>query len=164
MGLEKGDCLADLGCGPGDYSIYASPIVGRNGRIYSLDRNEFMIGSLKEETVRMGLENVIPMVSDITERIPLEDGLVDICLLSTVLHIPDVTERACFLGCEIGRILRPGGRLVVIEVCVREGGGFGIPRHLRISPEETESLMALSGFHATRRIDFEESYMFHFEL
>ncbi|NLE05482.1 MAG: class I SAM-dependent methyltransferase, partial [Crenarchaeota archaeon] len=39
INLKPGETFLDLGCGNGDYSIYASKIVETSGTIYAIDKN-----------------------------------------------------------------------------------------------------------------------------
>ncbi|MCF4152307.1 class I SAM-dependent methyltransferase [Dethiosulfovibrio sp. F2B] len=163
LGLKEGDFFLDLGCGFGDYSIRASSIVGSSGRVLALDRDEAAIDDLNVRIGRKGLFNVTTRTGDITRAIPLEDDCVDLSLLSTVLHIPEVVDRVSELGAEIRRVLRPGGLLAVIEV-YGEGELFGPPTGVRISPDEAERLLSPCGFRALDLFDFGRSYLLRFEM
>ena len=44
--LERGDRFLDLGCGPGDYAVHASSIVGDSGLVYALDKRENMVAGI----------------------------------------------------------------------------------------------------------------------
>ncbi len=46
LALKQGDCFLDLGCGPGDYSLEASVIVGDTGTVYALDSSNRMVETL----------------------------------------------------------------------------------------------------------------------
>ncbi|MBN1546188.1 MAG: methyltransferase domain-containing protein, partial [Syntrophaceae bacterium] len=144
LALKEGDCFLDLGCGPGDYSIEASRFVGNTGVVYALDRSELLINNLKRRVAEEGVVNLVARVADATRLLPIEDRCVDICLVSTVLHIPDVTRNTKALCNEICRVLKPDGRLAVIE-CHKEDMSFGPPQHMRLSPEDSEGLITRYG-------------------
>ena len=40
IGAKKGQFVLDFGCGVGHYTIPASKTVGRNGKVYALDKNK----------------------------------------------------------------------------------------------------------------------------
>lgn len=161
LGLNKGDTFLDAGCGPGDYSFHVSRIVGESGVVYALDRNERLINELREKADSQGLGNIRSFVADVTEWLPVGDDSISVCLLSTVLHIPDVARRVKGLGGEIRRVLKPGGRLAIIE-CHKGNTPFGPPEHMRLSPEEVKDLMAECGFAVLSQADFGYSYMIQF--
>ncbi len=163
LSLKPGDHFLDLGCGPGEYSIYAAGLVGDSGVVYALEKWAYMIDGLKEEADDRGIGNIKPMTADITEPLPIHDQSMDVCLLSTVLHIfrlPDI-EKPLFP--EIRRILKPGGRVAVIE-CKREDQPFGPPKHMRLSPEMVERAVSKYGFTKLGLKDLGYNYMIQFKV
>jgi ubiquinone/menaquinone biosynthesis C-methylase UbiE len=161
--LKEGDCFLDMGCGPGEYAIRASKIVGLSGVIYALDRSEMLIADLKRRVSEKGITNIIAMVADITGPLPVKEGCVDVCLVATVFHIPDITQSANVLGDGIRRVLKPDGRLAIIE-CHKENLSFGPPQHMRLSPEEVEALLSPCNFRKERVIDLGYNYMIQFSV
>ena len=135
--LRSGDCLLDLGCGPGDYSLQASTLIGDSGLVYALDRRQEAMLRIKEKIMARGCSNILPMEADIRQPLPIADGCVDVCLLFTVLHIPQVRNAGPTLFTEIRRVLKHGGRLAIIE-CKKEEQDFGPPIHMRLSPQEID--------------------------
>lgn len=159
--LKSGDCFLDLGCGPGDYSIAVSSIVGDSGLVYALDKSATMVACLAAKAAAEGLGNVRAMVSDITETIPVEDDSIDICLLATVFHVPEVAQSAAKLFNEIRRVLKPFGILAIIE-CKKERSSFGPPLHVRWSPKEIEDVLPDEQFQKTRLTDLGNTYLVEF--
>lgn len=162
LGLKKGDVFLDLGCGPGDYSIHATSIVGPTGFVYSLDKWEEMINNLKHDAASQGLENIEAMSADITEALAIKDNSIDVCLISTVLHIPGVTDHLEDICSEIIRVLVPHGRLAVIE-CKKEDTPTGPPLHLRLSPNVVEAEFSQYGFKKIGLLDLGYNYMIQFQ-
>ena len=160
--LKEGECFLDLGCGAGDYAVYAANIVGESGRIYALDRWEPTIDGLTKEADLQGLKNVTAMRADITDVFPLEDRCVDVCFLATVLHTfhPLQDERSLFS--EISRVVKPAGQVAIIE-CHKERRGFGPPEHMRLSPEELEDILKPYGFEAIGTLDLGNNYLSRFQ-
>lgn len=161
--LKEGDVFLDLGCGPGDYTMHASRFVGESGAVCALDRLESNIAELTQTAIEEGLGNITATVSDITGPLPIDDECVDVCLLATVLHIPDVTRSAEKLCDEIRRVLKPDGRLVVID-CHKKDLRFGPPEHMRLSAGEAIDLMEKCGFKFLRRADLGYNYMIQFTV
>ena len=163
IGLKSGDSFLDMGCGPGDYAIYAAEIVGNCGAVYAIDRWGEMVSSLIEKADSHGFENIFGIVSDITAILPIADHCIDICFISTVLHTQDVNKAMKPLLDEIRRVLKPDGRLVIIE-CKKEDMPFGPPKQVRLSPEEIEDLTTPCGFEKTGFTDLKYNYMIQFRL
>ena len=92
LNLRKGDSFLDLGCGPGDYAIRASGIVGNIGAVYALDKRQYLVAGLIERAGSQGIENLKAMVCDITGPLSIDTGCIDVCLLSTVLHIFNLSK------------------------------------------------------------------------
>jgi len=72
-------------------------------------------------------------------RLPVPDSSVDVATAAYVLHVLEPDERARGLA-ELGRVLRPGGRLVCVTPWVaRRGlgraGAFALDAVARIAPE-----------------------------
>ncbi|HOO54488.1 MAG TPA: methyltransferase domain-containing protein [Methanothrix sp.] len=161
LALKEGDSFLDMGCGPGDYAIRASEIVGDSGAVYALDRWQDVIDELAEKARSRGLKNISAIASDITERLPLKDESIDLCLISTVLHSLDLVDVGEALFGEIRRVLKPGGRVAIIE-CKKEEQPFGPPLSMRLSPEELESSIARYGFEWAELVDLGYNYMIIF--
>jgi len=163
IGLRSGDAFLDLGCGVGDYAVYAARIVGDSGAVYAVDRLEEAVCSLMETADSQQLENIIGIVSDIAASLPLRDHCIDVCFISTVLHTLDMDKAMKPLLGGIRRVLKPTGRLTVIE-CKKEDMPFGPPKHMRLSLEELEASITPHGFSRTAGTDLGYNYMIQFEL
>jgi len=159
--LKEGDSFLDIGCGTGDYSVYASRIVRDSGVVYALDIQKELINNLRKKADVKGLKNIKAMVSDIASPLPIEDNSIDVCFISTVLHSVDLNEHGKRLFSEIRRVLKPNGRLVIIE-CKKEDLSRGPPLHMRISSEELENLVTKHSFEKINLIDLGFNYMVQF--
>ena len=163
LSLKPGDHFLDLGCGPGEYSIYAAGLVGDSGVVYALEKWAYMIDGLKEAADDRGIGNIKPITADITEPLPVNDHSVDVCLLSTVLHIFRLSDIEKTLFPEIRRILKPGGRVAIIE-CKREDQPFGPPKHMRLSPEMVEAAITKYEFAKLGLKDLGYNYMIQYKV
>ena len=161
LNLKKGDSFLDLGCGPGDYAIRASGIVGNMGAVYALDKRQYLVASLMEKAGSQGLENIKAMVCDITGPLSVDAGCIDVCLLSTVLHIFNLAKIEKTLFNEIRRVLKPDGRVAIIE-CKKEEQPFGPPKHMRLSPSDIKDSIEKYGFKKSKLLDLGYNYMIQF--
>jgi ubiquinone/menaquinone biosynthesis C-methylase UbiE len=149
-GLSSGMTIADIGCGPGFFTLSAAEIVGADGKVYAIDTEELMLEELKKRNTP---GNVTIVQSD-EHHIPLEDYSCDFALLAFVLH--EAKEKGTFLN-EAKRLLRVEGRLLLIdwEKKVEERGP---PFEERVGMEEAASLVEASGFIIEERGNLTSSY------
>lgn len=161
MGIKNGFSVLDLGCGPGDYSIEAAKIVGLSGVVYAMDKNSDLVEDVAARADGENLSNIKTIVGDITERLPFEDGSIDVCMAITVLHIPAISKKMSSLFREIGRVLKLGGDLITIDV-KKEDPSFGPPMNMRLSPEDIEMSMYGSCLQKVGLEDLGYNYMLRF--
>lgn len=132
--------LLDLGAGRGDYTVVLADIVGPGGHVYAVDAWEEGLAGIRQRASEKGLSNISALAADANESIPLDDGTIDICLMACVLH--DMLREGSgetVLG-EAARVLKPGGRLAVLEFKKIESPGP--PLHIRLAREDVENLLA----------------------
>lgn len=163
LALKTGDVFLDLGCGPGDYAIYASLIVGESGMVYAIDKWERMVTGICTEAAMMGYANVCSLLADICAPLPLGDKSVDVCLLATVMHTLNMARDGGTVFDEVRRVLKPDGRLAIIN-CKKEAQPFGPPIEKRFSLRETEDIVSPCGFHTLEQVDLGYNYLVLFRI
>jgi ArsR family transcriptional regulator len=105
-----GKDVADLGAGEGALAL----LLARFARsVTAVDHSPRMLRALRERARAAGCEAVIRPVEGDVEALPLEDGSVDAAFLSQALHHAARPARAV---AEAARVLRSGGRLVVLDL------------------------------------------------
>ena len=101
--------VADLGCGDGYLTIEAARWARR---VVAVDRSEEVLKRARALARRRRVANIIWKKGEL-ERLPLKDASADVALLSQALHHAADPARALT---EASRILRPGGRLLVLDL------------------------------------------------
>lgn len=162
LAIRPGYRFLDLGCGAGEYSLRASRDVGESGAVYALDRWEEVACKITETVKAQGIQNIQVITSDILHPLPLDGDSIDVCMMATVLHIPTITRGAERLFQEIHRVLKCDGRLAVINI-KKEEMTFGPPLEMRLSPDDTASLIVPHGFKEIGMVDLGYNYMVMFK-
>ena len=107
--VAPGDRVLDACCGTGDLALAAH---AEGGRVTGLDFSQRMLERARRKTAE------IEWVQGDLLALPFEDGSFDACTVGFGLRNVDDLDRA--LG-ELHRVLRPGGRLAVLEIVRPKG-------------------------------------------
>ena len=107
--VSEGQTVADLGCGPGYYTLALAERVGPGGRVYAVDSDEKAIGALERKADKRGCHNIEVHAASAHDLSFIEDESVDFILANGLLcsMAPQQHESAVN---EIRRILKPGGQ------------------------------------------------------
>jgi ArsR family transcriptional regulator len=130
--------VVDIGCGEGYLTI---EVARWARRVLAIDRSASVLARAKALAARRRASNITFKRGDL-ERLPLDDATVDVAVLSQALHHAADPARA---AAEAVRVLRPGGRLLVLdlraheEAWVREKLG---DRHLGFTEDQLQELLA----------------------
>jgi SAM-dependent methyltransferase len=137
--LPREWAVADLGCGTGHAAAALAPHVAR---VVGVDQSAAMLKAARKRTAGMGN---VELRSGRLEALPLDDGSCDGALL--LLALTYVGEPAMAVS-EMARILRPGGRAVVVDLLRHDRDdfrrrmgqeGFGF------EPEELKTMLEAAG-------------------
>ncbi|HTS01260.1 MAG TPA: methyltransferase domain-containing protein, partial [Thermoanaerobaculia bacterium] len=128
--VPRGLSVADVGCGTGLLTLGLAAVAGR---VHAVDSSERMVRLAREKVRRAGLGNVTVRKAS-AEDLPFADATLDgVFAFHLLRHLPRPAEALA----EFGRVVKPGGRVVLVELephghrALREATGsvhLGLPR------------------------------------
>jgi ubiquinone/menaquinone biosynthesis C-methylase UbiE len=110
--LEPGEAVLDVGCGTGTLALLAQERVGPTGRVAGIDPGPRQIARARAKAAHRHLS--LDFQVGVIEGLPFPDRSFDVVFSTLMMHhLPDDLKR---LGlAEIARVLKPGGRVVIID-------------------------------------------------
>ena len=108
--VRPGMKVLDIAGGTGDLARAFAKAVGDSGRVVLTDINEAMLRVGRDRLLDEGV--VMPTLACDAEHMPFADGGFD--LASVAFGLRNMTQKEAALS-EMARVLRPGGRLLVLE-------------------------------------------------
>lgn len=128
--ISKGT-IVDLGCGGGHLALTLERRVGRPAHYVGVDLLDDRIADARER-VPWGEFHVAS-----GDRLPFSDASVDALVAATLFSsIPDAWFR-CEIAREIGRVLRPNGRIIVYDL------RYPSPRNAAVLPIRRKELQGM---------------------
>jgi len=111
-GAKRGDTILDLAGGTGDLAAKFCRIVGSTGKVTLSDINESMLENGRARLTNKGIAGNIEYVQADAQELPFADNHYDIVTMAFGLR--NVTDKDKALRA-IFRVLKPGGKLMVLE-------------------------------------------------
>ena len=132
--------VLDLGTGTGSVAAELAPVVAK---VIAVDREQAMLDAAAARLAGVGNVELLRASLD---DLPLDDASVDAALASLVLHHqPEVGP----VLREARRVVRPGGRLVVLDMIDHDRDEYRVAmghRHLGFAPDALAAAMVAAGF------------------
>jgi ubiquinone/menaquinone biosynthesis C-methylase UbiE len=156
LGLRSGDTLADVGSGPGFFTLPAAQIVGPEGLVYAADIQGEMLTAVRSRAAQEGLTNV-KLVKTSENSVPIPPESCDMVLLAFTLN--ELDQHASFLH-RLARLIKPSGKLVILDWEKHEQPE-GPPLQDRVDPEALRADATAAGLEVEKQESLNEhQYLF----
>jgi len=109
---RKGHVILDLAGGTGDLTARMSPLVGAEGQVILCDINQSMLSQGRDRLLDAGIMDNVCFVQADAEKLPFPDNYINAITIAFGLRNFTRKEEAMK---SMLRILKPGGRLVILE-------------------------------------------------
>jgi ubiquinone/menaquinone biosynthesis C-methylase UbiE len=143
--LNSGETVLDIGCGTGTLALTAGRQIG-SGEVHGVDASPEMIAAARAKALRDRLD--VHFETATAQALPFADGRFDLVTSTLMLHhLTRPIRQACLS--EVLRVLKPGGRALVVDFATssQTQGGFlrQLHHHGRVRPEQIAALLSDAG-------------------
>jgi len=147
LGIAPGSTILDLGCGNGFFTFPAAVAMGE-GMVIAADMSEPMLNLLRRRNTPDNVQ--ILQVAEV--KMEIENDTVDAAVLLAIYHeFKDPLENLA----EIQRILKPGGKLLILDWDPDSQKERGPGRDHRVHKTEAMADLTSAGF----TVDSHEDYV-----
>ena len=109
--VKEGNTAVDIGCGIGYFTIPLARMVGATGKVIAVDLQDRMLIGMEKRAMKNGLKDRIILHKCTPQSLGIKDPVDFILAFYMVHEVPDQAH----LFSEIALILKPGGKLLVVE-------------------------------------------------
>ncbi|WP_460231176.1 bifunctional demethylmenaquinone methyltransferase/2-methoxy-6-polyprenyl-1,4-benzoquinol methylase UbiE [Aurantivibrio plasticivorans] len=119
---RPGQTILDIAGGTGDLTMKFSSIVGKEGQVVLADINDSMLKVGRDKLIDKGYVDNINYLQTDAQFLPFPDNTFD--CITIAFGLRNVTDKDTALASML-RILKPGGRLLVLEFSKPSNPGLG---------------------------------------
>jgi len=156
--ILTGQHIADIGSGGGYFSFRFAKLVGKEGKVYSIDTNKDLLEFISNNANQQEQGNIKTILAT-EENIPLPEGKIDLIFMRNVYH--HITNRVEYVK-KLKKILKSDGKVAIIEYKKR-GRLFGShrPSDHYVIPEVIIKEMETAGYQVEEKHFFlpEQSFI-----
>src|SRR3989344_8811260 len=148
LGLREGMKVGDFGAGSGPYPRAVAAVVSHGGKVYAIDVQEDVLKHLTLNSHEHHRSIINTVWGDIEKPggTHLREHSLDAVILANTFF--QIENRFGLLG-EIKRVLKSGGKLLVVDWAGSYGGMGPTPEKV-ISEHDTETFFINGGFHKVK--------------
>lgn len=139
LGIKPGDAVADIGAGPGFFSLRAARHVGPAGKVFAVDVQPEMIAGLRRMARKSGLKNIVPILGS-PDNPKLSANSVNEVLLILAYH--EFSHPAQMMH-HIYTAMKPDARMLIVEYKAEDPNSRVSPLHKMTA---ADILREISGF------------------
>ena len=141
--LQTTDTVADFGAGSG-FVARAAALFVPSGQVFAIEINRDIVARLTRDIAENNIKNIHPLWGDIEVAggSQLKESSANFLILSNILFQLD-DKNGCIA--EAVRVLKPGGRLLVVDWTESFGGMGPAPHHV-FTQDLAEALLVRAGF------------------
>lgn len=151
VGLKRGMSVADVGSGTGVFTRLFARAVRPGGRVFAVDISKPLLDHVMQTAKQEHLDNVIGILDTVDDTL-LPAASVDLVYICDTYHHFEHPQKVL---ASIGKALRPGGTLVIVDFERIEGKS---PRwlleHVRAGKATVKSEIEAAGFRFVREKKF----------
>jgi ubiquinone/menaquinone biosynthesis C-methylase UbiE len=142
LGLEPGMTVADIGAGTGYFCLPIAQQVGKDGKVYAVDLQPAMLAILANKLADANARNVELVVGQALQT-TLPASICDLVFLANVWH--ELDDLSAVLD-ECQRVLKPNGRIAILDWRADVSEPPGPPTHHRIPVRDVVELVSSTGW------------------
>lgn len=141
--LRPGESVLDVGCATGSLALAAKRLVGTSGSVHGVEPSPAMVARARRKAARARLD--VTFAIGTAQALPFADETFDAVTCTLVLHQLGHDSWRPALA-EMRRVLRAGGRLLLVDITTDPDGGPTPHSHGHFDLERLTPLVADAGF------------------
>ncbi|MGE3843775.1 MAG: class I SAM-dependent methyltransferase [Vicinamibacterales bacterium] len=142
LGLGPGIRVADIGAGPGVFTLPFAKAVG-SAPVYAVEVDQALLDHIGLRAREQQVANVRPVLGQFADP-TLPEASIDLAFIHDVLH--HIADRPTYMR-NLARAVAPGGRIAIIERSEGRGGD------MHLTQADVTTMLAGVGFGKAQSVD-----------